>query len=247
MEKPPPKKRRAAAVTTGVNPENLRSQGLRTRNAIIRVARKMLLEGGSLEFSLRAVAQGAKISISNLQYYFPNRLAMVRAVVEPVAEIYLNDVKEAISGHATPGDLLSSFLERPLHDAKHSKEIALWWHFVSIASTDAECSQLLDGWYKTLGEHIAQLIREVNPKLKEDLCLPMASVIVALVEGSGLLLGAGRSTRVDIPGYEAQLKRAVELLICSMSLWHCFLSVIFPQNARFLRAFSVWRHCGFLG
>src|SRR5215510_1188816 len=71
------KRRTPSAPNGGAATEGLRAQGLRTRNAIVRVARKLLLEGGSLEFSLRAVAQRAGVSISNLQYYFPTRLAVV--------------------------------------------------------------------------------------------------------------------------------------------------------------------------
>lgn len=214
MEKRAPRKRRASSTAAaGADPETLRTQGLRTRNALIRVARKLLLEGGSLEFSLRAVAQGAGVSISNLQYYFPNRLALVRAVMEPVVEIYLSDVKKAIDSNATPSEVLANFIERSLHDVKHSKDIALWWHFVSIASTDPECSRLLDGWFETLIDHLAQLIRAVNPRLKTEHCKEVASVLVALIEGSGLLLGAGRNTHANIRGFGQQAKRVAEYLI----------------------------------
>ena len=64
--------------------QGMRAQGVRTRNAIVEVARAILLEGGSLGFSLREVAARAGISISNVQYYFPTKPALLSAVVEPV-------------------------------------------------------------------------------------------------------------------------------------------------------------------
>ena len=41
-----------------------------------------------MDFSLRAVALKAGISVSNLQYYFPTRPDVVRAVMAPVINTY---------------------------------------------------------------------------------------------------------------------------------------------------------------
>lgn len=219
MEKRIPKKRRASSTSAaGADPENLRTQGLRTRNTLIRVARKLLLDGGSLEFSLRAVAQGAGVSISNLQYYFPNRLALVRAVIEPVVETYMSGFKQAINSSTPPGEVLSDFLTQALHDDKRAKDTALWWHFVSIASTDPECSRLLDEWFDTLTDLVAQLVCAVNPQLDAEHRQQTAAVLVALAEGAGLLLGAGRNARADIRGLEAKFKYVAESLILEQPL-----------------------------
>ncbi|MCW3664133.1 TetR/AcrR family transcriptional regulator, partial [Burkholderia cenocepacia] len=58
-QRSPRKRRTSTAAAAAGNTDGLRAQGLRTRNTIIRVARKLLLEGGPLEFSQRAVAAAA--------------------------------------------------------------------------------------------------------------------------------------------------------------------------------------------
>ncbi|GAB3627987.1 hypothetical protein GCM10027419_28380 [Pandoraea terrae] len=170
----------------------MRAQGLRTRNAIVRVARKLLLEGGTLEFSQRAVALRAGISVSNLQYYFPTRLAVLRAVMEPVIDGYMDELKRALDSSASPRETLDALLERALRDAKDTKNTALWAHFVSFASIDPECSRLLDDWYDALTHGIATLVRAVNPECSEADSLHVATLLIAMADGLALQFGAGR-------------------------------------------------------
>ncbi|MGY2491298.1 TetR/AcrR family transcriptional regulator [Cupriavidus sp. CP313] len=131
------------------------------------MAKKLLLEGGSLEFSLRAVALGAGISISNLQYYFPTRQAVLRAIMAPIIDAYLEDLKRALDSRLAPREALDALMEKALADARNAKDAALWWHFVALASTDPECARMFDEWYDTITRGIAELARAVNPELYE--------------------------------------------------------------------------------
>ncbi|XYI41890.1 TetR/AcrR family transcriptional regulator [Cupriavidus necator] len=213
MEQRTTRKRRASsAAATGADPDSLRAQGLRTRNAIVRVARKLLLEGGSLEFSLRAVALGAGISISNLQYYFPTRQAVLRAIMAPIIDAYLEDLKRALDSRVTPRESLDGLLDKALSDARNVKDSALWWHFVSLASTDPECARMFEEWYDTLTRGIAELVRAINPELKTADSLHAASLLIALADGLALQLGAGRRKR-ESRGLDAAYRSAVEQII----------------------------------
>lgn len=207
----PRKRRSTTPAATGADPETLRAQGLRTRNTIIKVARKLLLEGGSLEFSLRAVAAGAGISISNLQYYFPTRMAVVRAVIQPIMDVYLENLQRGLESSATPRETLEMLMRQTVEDAKNAKDVALWWHFVSLTSTDPECAKLLHDWYDTLTRGITQLVRAVNPALKPAESAQIAMLITAMADGLAMQLGtAGReSTR----GLEARYLATVYQLV----------------------------------
>jgi AcrR family transcriptional regulator len=212
-EKRTGRKPRAASEAPAETERNLRAQGLRTRNAIINVARKLLLEGGSLEFTLREVALRAEISISNLQYYFPTRLAVLRAVVEPVVEAYLHDLRRAVDSNASPRETLSALVERALRDAKNVESSALWCHFLSLAAIDPECSRLLDEWYETLTSEIAQLIRAANPDCRPDDSLQRATLLIALADGMGVQLGTGRRKRDYTRGLDAKFVAAAECIL----------------------------------
>jgi len=207
------KRRTTSAADAGAPTEGLRAQGVRTRNAIVRVARKLLLEEGSLEFSLRAVAQRAGVSISNLQYYFPNRLAVVRAVMAPIMDAYLEDMQRSLASSASPREAIDALLGKALSDARDSQNVALWWHFVSMVSTDDECARLLDEWYDTLTSGIAQLIRAANPKCKPAESMQAASLLIAMADGLALQLGTPRYKRTEPRGLDARFRAAVNDII----------------------------------
>lgn len=192
---------------------NLRAQGLRTRNEIVRVARKLLLEAGSLDFTLREVAARAGISISNLQYYFPTRLSVLRAVVEPVVTAYLDDLERAVGSNRPPREALKALLERGFRDAKNAEGTALSWHFVSLAAIDPECSQLLDEWYETVTRKCAQLIRSAYPHVGAADSLHVATLLIAMSDGLSYQLGAGRRKRDYTRGLEARFLSVVEAIL----------------------------------
>lgn len=210
----PARRRRTAAAPAEEAPRAaLRAQGQRTRNTIVRAARKLLLESGSLEFTLREVAVRAGISISNLQYYFPTRLAVLRAVVEPVVEVYLRDLKRALSRAEPPRTTLLALVERALQDAKNAELSALWWHFASLAAIDDECSRLMDEWYEAVTRAVAQLIRAMNPDCTQADSLHRATLLIAMADGLSLQLGAGRAKREYARGLDAKFLKAADTLI----------------------------------
>jgi AcrR family transcriptional regulator len=167
---------------------------VRTRKLIVRVAKKLLLESGALEFSQRAVAQRAGISVSNLQYYFPTRLAVLRAVVEPEIDAYLSELKRALESGASPRETLDALLGMALENVKDVKGTALWAHFVSFASIDPECARLIDEWYASLTQAIAALVCALNPSLKGADGEHVAMLLVAMADGLALQYTMGRQT-----------------------------------------------------
>jgi AcrR family transcriptional regulator len=212
----PVRRKRGTAATPALadtSAGGLRAQGLRTRNVIIDVAKKVLLAGGGLEFSLREVAAQAGISISNLQYYFPTRLAVLRAVVEPVIETYLLQMRSALSSDLSPQEKLNALAERSLREVKNVEATALWWHFVSLAATDEECSRLLDDWYETLTRELAQLIRAAYPDYSSAECLHRATLVIAMADGLNYQLGAGRRKRSYTRGLDAKFLAALQALL----------------------------------
>ncbi|WP_431825367.1 TetR/AcrR family transcriptional regulator [Burkholderia sp. F1] len=206
-------RRTSSAAVAGSHVDGLRAQGLRTRNRIVGVAKELLLQGGPLEFSQRAVALAAGISVSNLQYYFPTRLAVLRAVIEPVIDTYLDDLKSALSSDTTPQAVLDEILQRSLRDAKSPEYCALIRHFLSFAATDPECSKFLDEWYSTLTCELAKLLSTVNPKNSIAYSQEVATLLISMVDGLTIQIGTARNS----PAIEARLMSVAHDLIYGMS------------------------------
>ncbi|MFC5430728.1 TetR/AcrR family transcriptional regulator [Paraburkholderia denitrificans] len=211
------KRRELDVAPSGAAPHGLRVQGVRTHNAIIRIATKALLEDGLLDFSLRSVALRAGISVSNLQYYFPTRLDVMRAVMAPLVESYLYDLKQALESNASPRESLDEILDRTLRDVKDSKVVALWWHFFSIAAADPGCARLLDDWYETAITDLAKLIRIANPARTETESAHITVLLISMVDGLTVHLGTARSSRAYMRDIEEKYLATARALVWGKS------------------------------
>ncbi|WP_043284770.1 TetR/AcrR family transcriptional regulator [Paraburkholderia oxyphila] len=203
----------SSEAAAGAAHDGLRAQGLRTRNVIVRVARKVLLESGPLEFSLRAVALRAGISVSNLQYYFPTKLAVLRAVMEPEIDAYLDEVKRKLDCGVPPQEVLDAIVKRSLRDAKDIEYTALLRHFFSFASTDPECAELIDEWYCTLTHEFAKLIRAVNPKFGTADSMHVAALLIAMADGLAMHPGAGHSKHAHTREFDERYISTVNCIV----------------------------------
>jgi AcrR family transcriptional regulator len=190
----------------------LRAQGLRTRKIIVRAATKLLLQSGGLDFTLRAVARQAKVSVSNLQYYFPDRLELLRAVMAPVVESYLSDLDRAMSSNAPPRQTLDTIVERWLEDAKNPNTMGLVWHFMTLANIDRECSSLVEEWYTALVGGTAQLIERANPEIGKSGSTKLATIVIAMGDGLGFQMRAGRGKSYT-RDLEASYRAMVDFLL----------------------------------
>ncbi|MCS0630513.1 TetR/AcrR family transcriptional regulator [Telluria mixta] len=191
----------------------LRAQGMRTRGAIVVAARQLLLEDGGLGFTLREIAGRAGISISNLQYYFPSRPAVLRAVFEPVIGAYLCDLRRAVEEGAAPRETLAALAARALCDAQDAERSALWCHFLALVAVDPGSARLLDAWYETLVHEIAVLVRAANPALGLDGSRSAAILAIALADGVCVRNGVGRKRQGCVHDLDAPFLAAVAYLL----------------------------------
>jgi AcrR family transcriptional regulator len=170
----------------------LRAQGVRTRKMIVRAATRLLLKSGGLDLTLRAVSREAKISVSNLQYYFPDRRELLRAVMAPVIQAYLEDLDRALKSDVGPREIADGIIERAIADAQDTSKMTLAWHFLTLSTVDPECSRLFAEWYGALVQGLANLMQKINPKLGTPASLQFAMLIIAMADGLGLQMWAGR-------------------------------------------------------
>lgn len=183
-------KPRAAAAAKPKGPAQLRAQGERTRQLIVLAATRLLLEGGGFDFTLRAVAREAKIGVSNLQYYFPDRQELLRAVMAPVVESYLSDLGGEVSSDVPPREMVSRLVERWLRDAKDPAKMSLMFQFALLAGVDPECRRLFEECYEGLVSGLARLIEKANPDYGAADSWRCATMVLAMSEGLGFQMRA---------------------------------------------------------
>jgi len=193
--------------------KRLRAQGQRTRELIVQEAKKLLLEGGSLNFALRTVARRANISISNLQYYFPTRASLLRAIVEPIVERYQKKIGSGAGDATAAREALLAVVDQDLVDVRDPEVSAIWLHFASLAMTDSESARVLDMAHVTLTRDFARLIRTINPSMGTKDSQVLARIITAMVDGLVFQIGAGHRLHRSASGIDARVREIVAWLI----------------------------------
>lgn len=193
-------------------PRSLRAQGMRTRNMIVEAATELLLQRGGLDFTLRAVARQAKISLGNLRYYFPEREELLRAILAPIFETYLADLDQVLNSKAPPIEAADALCQRALRDAKDSNTMTLLWLFAARSIVDPECSRIFTEWYDTLVRGVADLLRRINPSLGPTVSVRLSLLVVALSDGLGGLMQSG-GKNPHVRHLDADFRAALEMLV----------------------------------
>ncbi len=191
---------------------SLRAQGMRTRNMIVEAATQLLLQRGGLDFTLRAVARQAKISLGNLRYYFSDREELLRAVLAPIFESYLADLDSVLNSKAPPIEVADALYQRALRDAKDSSTMTLLWLFAARSIVDPECARIFGEWYETLIREVANLLRRINPKLGPAVSIRLSLLMVALSDGLGGLMQSG-SKNPHVRYLDADFRAVLEMLV----------------------------------
>jgi AcrR family transcriptional regulator len=191
---------------------NLRAQGLRTRNLIVQAATQLLLQRGGLDFTLRAVARQAKISLGNLRYYFPEREELLRAVLAPVFDTYLADLDRVLNSNALPSEAFEALVQRALRDAKDSKTMVLMWLFAARSAVDPECARIFGEWYETLARAIAKLMERINPDLGPAASVRLSLLVIAMGDGLGYLMQSN-GKRPHMRDLEADFRAMTDFLV----------------------------------
>ncbi|MEM9532115.1 MAG: TetR/AcrR family transcriptional regulator [Pseudomonadota bacterium] len=168
-----------------------RRGGQRKAELIVAAAREVLRHKGSAGFSLRAVADAAGVRLANVQYYFPQREDLVRALFAAVADEYETLYKTAL---AQVSDCPRKRMEAVLRlnfsnicepETRHFF-LQLW---ALLDRLDADDGPLLRKFYHYDIDQLKRHIRALDPGAAESDLEIRANLLAALIEGSMVVWG----------------------------------------------------------
>lgn len=160
---------------------------VRSRQAVA-AARSVLMRDGVARTSMRAVAGEAQIPLGTLQYVFPSKLGLLRAVIE--------DVVDEIAGLLSRSAELDDGLEHALGDglrtfwsqlvAEHRELQLVQLELVTNALRTPGLDELPRWQYERYTEAVAQWCREAADRAREVSAVPyeqLARVLIAGIDG----------------------------------------------------------------
>ena len=174
------RKRQRPRIHAGVS-----EQGKATAQRVIDAARELLMKKGYAQFSVRNVAAQAELHLANVQYYFPTRDDLVRAIVKDIDARYRAAYAQALAN--APPDRVARFhaiLEFALRDIERAPTrrffIQLWG---LLNSLDGRSGGLLSEAYAIDIQHLSECVAELEPDLDPVEIRRRATLLAAIIEG----------------------------------------------------------------
>lgn len=192
-----------------------RQSGRRTARKILAAARELLTVSGYASFSMRNVADKAGIRLANLQYYYPRRDDLIRALLaftsELYSEAYIRITEQTASDSS---DRLELILRYQLQDVFKAETrhffVQLWALLDSVETAD---NHLLGELYAYDIEQLTGAIKWYDPTINLALARERATLIAATIEGlmvvtTGLPANSLRAKKLSTSAYDLALSIA---------------------------------------
>lgn len=181
------------------------TKGQKRRAEIISLGRALLIEEGYDAFVLRTIAAQAQITLGNLQYYFPMREDLLEEIVRQEFARSQDTVREAITGSGTAETRLMQMVHKLLDDWSQTGG-RIYAVTVMLAQHQERFRHLHRRHYRQFYQRVAELARELSPRLSSDEALMRARIITTLMDGSLFQVAPrGRGSRTERKKYHDDL------------------------------------------
>ncbi len=184
-----PKKPTGKKITKSLN--RCRSgKGQHTALAILLAAENLLINEGYHNLSLRKVAATADLTLGNLQYYFPTKDSLVKAMLDNSIQRYLDMFEEIRSSAGDdPERQFKGLIEEILRDLNSKSTTVFFPEVWSLANHDDHAIDFMDAMYEKYRVVLIEVMTQVNPSLSADQLRRLAIFISSSIEGHTMFIG----------------------------------------------------------
>jgi AcrR family transcriptional regulator len=162
-----------------------------TAQKLLDAAREVLIRDGSAAFSMRNVAQETQLRLATVQYYFPTRDDLVRAMMRDTETRYRAAHEKCLAGvPARPLERFKAILRFYLKDVADPvtrRWIIQMWALLN--ALDAKSGTLLDEFYDMDISGLTTFIAELCPDTPAAEIRRRAALLAAMLEGMVVVRG----------------------------------------------------------
>jgi AcrR family transcriptional regulator len=179
-----------------------------TARRIIEASRAVLINKGYAQFSMRNVAAEAGMRLANVQYYFPKRSDLVRALMQDTQERYRAAYRDRLL--KTPPDAHQRFkaiLEFNLSDVANPETRRFFTQMWALLDTlEAQFGHLLNEFYEMVVAAWSTRVVEVDQSCPAAEARRRATLLAAMIEGLVVVRGAHSSIPAEMKRLTARAR-----------------------------------------
>lgn len=165
-------------------PPAIRRKGRRTADRILDVATDQLARHGYGALSLRKVAAGAGLSLSNLQYHFPAKHDLVHALLDRYLTRGRELLTERLEGAPPTPEARVRRIVSALHPMDGSaSDAAVFREIWALSGRDEHIAALVGDYYDAVRQQTEMVVTLLNPTIEPAERVVAATAIVALIDG----------------------------------------------------------------
>jgi AcrR family transcriptional regulator len=187
-------------------------KGQQTSLSILLSAEKLITEQGYHNFSLRKIADTAELTLGNLQYYFPNKDALMKAMLDNCIQRYLDRFEQLrLVGEKDPEAQLKSIIKEVLLDLNKKTTTYFFPEIWSLANHNQHADEFMDQMYERYRITLTNEIAQLNPELNSQQLKRLAIFITSSIEGHTMFIGYKKP-------FEKETDNIIEMA-CQSFLW----------------------------
>lgn len=153
-------------------------------------ASRILIQEGYNGFTLRKVADAAGISIGNLNYHYPTKVALIDALLDHITEKIIAGFNEvAVPAGDSPEKRFRAVLEYWIDDLLTIETTVFFPEIWALANHHDFAKNTVSRSYHHARDVLHTLITELNPTLSEVQVDLLAKYLCASLEGLTVFVG----------------------------------------------------------
>ena len=195
----------------------VREKGQERVETILDAAMALLIEEGYSGLSLRKISASAGIQLGHVQYYFPIKQDLLRAMLDRWITNFRTTVGEQVKQLKDQGvpalDRMLAIIDLSLQDMRTPMGSIMIWEIWALAPREPFVEQLMNDLYKDLRADYRKLLQEHNPSLSNQRAHLVTTALSSLVEGSSLYLGYGKRRERNLAKLDKEILRSARVII----------------------------------
>lgn len=165
---------------------------------ILNAAETLFLEQGYHALSLRNIASAAQLSMSNLQYYYPNKDHLIQALMDKIVQAYLDQFNQLLQEAGDdPQEQFKVVISHVIKDLNEQKTTAFFPELWALANHTEHIMEIMDDMYDKYRKVVETTIKNINKSLSAEQARKLTLFITSSIEGHTMFIGYGKPWRKD--------------------------------------------------
>jgi len=158
---------------------------MRRRAEIIEAARERLIKEGLEGLVLRDISSQLGITHGNLQYYFPTKNELIKAIFDEEVDRYTSAMQESMGASPDPSDVISAIVDSNI-EVLARRETRLWRILFGMADQEPYLAEVLKQENELFESVLASNLKVVAPDLSDERLRGVAKIIRLICDGIGI-------------------------------------------------------------